>query len=145
MMTSSNGNTLRVTGHLFGEFTGHRWISLTKPVTRSCDGWVNNRDAGDLRRHRPPYDATVMIAGWQNCTTVRVFPKVKSRVKGKAMVSIWIYNLTHALNIFKKWFPCKMQWDLWNFATNESILIQVETWWCQAPILTNIAGIFLYY
>ena len=25
MMTSSNGNIFRVTGHLCGEFTGHRW------------------------------------------------------------------------------------------------------------------------
>ena len=30
MMTSSNGNIFRVTGHLCGEFTGHRWILRTK-------------------------------------------------------------------------------------------------------------------
>ena len=30
MMTSSNGNIFRVTGHLCGEFTGPRWISRTK-------------------------------------------------------------------------------------------------------------------
>ena len=30
MMTSSNGNITRVTGHLCGEFTGHRWIPRTK-------------------------------------------------------------------------------------------------------------------
>ena len=30
MMTSSNGNIFRVTGHLCGEFTGLRWIPLTK-------------------------------------------------------------------------------------------------------------------
>ena len=30
MMTSSNGNILRVTGPLCGEFTGHRWIPRTK-------------------------------------------------------------------------------------------------------------------
>ena len=30
MMTSSNGNILRVTGHWCGEFTGHRWIPRTK-------------------------------------------------------------------------------------------------------------------
>ena len=33
MMTSSNGNIFRVTGPLCGQFTGHRWISLTK----TCD------------------------------------------------------------------------------------------------------------
>ena len=30
MMTSWNGNIFRVTGHLCGEFTGHRWIPHTK-------------------------------------------------------------------------------------------------------------------
>ena len=41
-----------------------------RPVTRSLDislicswinGWVNNRDAGDLRRYRAHYDVTVVI------------------------------------------------------------------------------------
>ena len=30
MMTSSNGNIFRVTGHLCGEFTGPRWLPHTK-------------------------------------------------------------------------------------------------------------------
>ena len=30
MMTSSNGNIFRVTGHFCGEFTDHRWILRTK-------------------------------------------------------------------------------------------------------------------
>ena len=30
MMTSSKGNIFCVTGHLYGEFTGHRWIALKK-------------------------------------------------------------------------------------------------------------------
>ena len=37
MMTSSNGNTFRVTGPLCGEFTDHRWIPLTK--TSDADLW----------------------------------------------------------------------------------------------------------
>ena len=58
MMTSSNGNIFRVTGPLYGEFTGHRRIPLTKAsdAELSCflwsapwiKGWVNNREAGDL-------------------------------------------------------------------------------------------------
>ena len=35
VLMSSNGNIFRVTGHLWGESTYHRWIPLTKPVTRS--------------------------------------------------------------------------------------------------------------
>ena len=30
MMTSSNGNIFRITGHLCGVFTGPRWIPHTK-------------------------------------------------------------------------------------------------------------------
>ena len=55
MMTSSNGNIFRVTGHLCGEFIG---------VTRSfVNGWVNNREAGDLGRYPAHYDVTVMNLG----------------------------------------------------------------------------------
>ena len=71
MMTSSNGNLFHVTGHLWGEFTGHRGIPAQRPVKRSFDvffdlpwinGWVNNGEAGDLRRYRAHYDVIVMDA-----------------------------------------------------------------------------------
>ena len=63
-------NIFRVTGHLRGEFTGHRWIPSTKAsdvelyVFFICDwinGWVNNREAGDLRRNCAHYDVNVMM------------------------------------------------------------------------------------
>ena len=73
-MTSSNGNIFRVTGHLCGEFTGHRRITRTqRPVTRSFDAFVdvrlnkwfsNNGKTGDLKRHRAHYDVRVMLS-WQ--------------------------------------------------------------------------------
>ena len=65
-MTSSNWNIFRVTGPLYGEFTCHRWIPLTKTSGMELwcflwiNCWVNNREAGDLRRHRAHYDITVM-------------------------------------------------------------------------------------
>ena len=71
MMTSSNGNIFRVTGHLCGEFTGPRWIPHTKAsdakalmftlICARMNGWVNNRETGDLRRHRAHYDVIVMV------------------------------------------------------------------------------------
>ena len=42
-------------------------FSTQRPVTRSFDiffdlnGWINNREAGYLRRYRAHYDVTVMI------------------------------------------------------------------------------------
>ena len=68
-MTSSNGNISRVTGPLWGESTGHRWIPPQRPETRSFDvslicawtnGWASNRDTGGLRRHCAHYDVTVI-------------------------------------------------------------------------------------
>ena len=69
MMTSSNGNTFRVTGPLCGKFTGHRWIAHKKDQWRRAlmfslictwiTDWVNNRKAGDLRHHMAHYDVTV--------------------------------------------------------------------------------------
>ena len=70
MMTSSNGNIFRVTGPLCGEFTCHRWIPRRKDQWRGAlmfslicawiNGWVNNCEAGDLRRNRAHYYVTVM-------------------------------------------------------------------------------------
>ena len=65
MMTSSIESIFRVTGPLCGEFTGdgdfphkgqRRGALVFSLIYASTNGWVNNRDAGDLRRH---YDVTV--------------------------------------------------------------------------------------
>ena len=77
MMKSSNGTILCITGHLCGEFTGPRWIPHTKASDAELwcffliciwiNGCVNNRDAGDLRRHRTHHDIIVML--YQNTET----------------------------------------------------------------------------
>ena len=69
IMTSSNGNIFRVTGPLCGEFTGHWWIPLKASDAQLwcfvwsapwINGWVNNREAGNLRRHGAHYDVILM-------------------------------------------------------------------------------------
>ena len=71
------------------EFTGHRWIPHTIKsqwrgtlmfalICTSINGWVNNHEGGDLRRH---YDVTVLctdigvndqLGGWySSCLTIR--------------------------------------------------------------------------
>ena len=69
MMTSSNRKK-RVIGPLCGEFTSDCWISPHKGqwhgalmfsfICARINGWVNNGEAGDLRRHRAHYDVTVI-------------------------------------------------------------------------------------
>ena len=76
MMTSSNGSMFRVTGFCAGNSpvtAGIHRSPVNFPHTDQwrgalmfsliCDwtnGWVNNQDAGDFRRHRAHYDVTVM-------------------------------------------------------------------------------------
>ena len=71
MMTSSNGNNFRVTGHINvrgihrspvnsshkGQWRGALMFSL---ICAWINDWVNNRETGDLRRHRAHHDVTVM-------------------------------------------------------------------------------------
>ena len=65
MMTSSNGNIFRVTGHLCGKFTGPRWISHTKAsdaelwcllwskqLSKQWRGWWFETPSWSLWRHR---------------------------------------------------------------------------------------------
>ena len=74
MMKSSIGNIFRVTEHLCGEFTGPPVNSPHKGQWRGAlmfslicvwiNGWVNNREAGDLRRYCAHYDVIVMFYEW---------------------------------------------------------------------------------
>ena len=78
MMASSNGNIFCVTGHLYGEFTGQRWVHRTKTSDAELwvfslicvwiNGWANNRVAGDLRRYRAHHDVIVMRDDISKCT-----------------------------------------------------------------------------
>ena len=69
MMTLSNGNIFRFTGHLCGKITGHRWIPHTKAsdealmfyyIDALTNRWVNNGEAGDVKHHCTHYDVTVI-------------------------------------------------------------------------------------
>ena len=101
MMTSSNGNIFRVTGHLCGEFTGDRWIPRTKVSNADLwcflwsppwiNGWVNNREAGDLRRHRSHYDVIIMYI-YNLCLEMQTL---------ELLVLLCIYGFTHIFTTTK--------------------------------------------
>ena len=67
-MTSSNENIFRVTGPLCGARSPvnsphkcqWRGLLVFSLICAWINGWVNNHEAGDLRRHRAHYDITVM-------------------------------------------------------------------------------------
>ena len=66
MMTPSNGNIFHVPGPLCGEFTNSphkrqwRGVLMFSFICAWINGWVKNREAVDLRRHRTHYDVIVM-------------------------------------------------------------------------------------
>ena len=59
----------RVTGPLWGEPAGHsphtegqrRGALMFSLISVWTNSWANNRDIGDLKRHRAHYDVTVML------------------------------------------------------------------------------------
>ena len=75
--------TFCATGHLCGEFTGHRWIPRAKAsdaelwcfkICAWINDCVNNGEAGDLRRYRAHYAVTVMRLR-ENGVTLKVVYK----------------------------------------------------------------------
>ena len=96
MMTSSNENIFRVTDSLCGEFTGHRrkgqWrrALMFSLICAWMNGWVNNRVAGDLRRHRAHNDVIVMHRDIIQSNNVRC-----------AYIFYLVYNEILEMNIFR--------------------------------------------
>ena len=68
MMTSSNGNIFRVTGHLCGEFIGPRWIPAQSPVTRSFDVFFDLRPNKRLTKQSwGCWSETPSCSLWRQC------------------------------------------------------------------------------
>ena len=88
MVTSSNGNIFCVTDPLCGEFTSHRWSPRTKTNDTELwcmngiwiNGWIDNREAGDLGCHHAHYD-------------------IISKVSTKSLVVKETLNITHLTKV----------------------------------------------
>ena len=74
-----NGNFFCVTGPLWGESTGHKgqWSGalMFSLICTWTHGWVNNREASDLRRHRAHFDVTVMFVHASVLTKEKLFAR----------------------------------------------------------------------
>ena len=74
MMTSSNGNIFCVTGHMCEEFTGHRWIPLTKTsdaelwcfLDLCLNKWLSKQSWGWWLE-------TLSCSLWRHCNVCRYF------------------------------------------------------------------------
>ena len=70
-----------------------------KPVTRSFDvffawinGWVNNREAGDLRRHRAQYDVIVLLPQGNNSVRPVLTTRNSEHYKLKHAVFVSLFS-----------------------------------------------------
>ena len=93
-MTSSNGTIFRVTGPLCGDFTGHRWISPQRPVTRSFDVCFDQRLNKRLsKQSRCRWFETPSCSLWRHCNGPNEAPpdmiSVSLVLFAKFRMSIW--------------------------------------------------------
>ena len=73
IMTSSNGNFYRDTGHFCGEFTGHRWIPHTRAVTRSFDVLFDlHMNKRSSKQSWGWWIETPLCSLWRHCSAIRV-------------------------------------------------------------------------
>ena len=73
-MTSLNGNLFRVTGPLWGESTGHRWIPLTKTSDAElwCFLWSPPEKKRLSKQSRRRWFETPLRLSWRYCNGINV-------------------------------------------------------------------------
>ena len=74
----------------------HHWVLMFPLICVLTDGWANNRDAVDLRRHRAHYDVTVMsvrpmLTRFTNADMRHTLHWVKSLLKGINLVTMILW------------------------------------------------------
>ena len=122
-MTSSNGNIsallalcagntpVPVNSPHKGQWRGALMFSL---ICAWINDWVNNREAGDLRRHRGHYDAIVMAVikcNRTNKTLIRQIPFVMKTISHYLLRHCWPgYNLPVLIFLFN-WFTNTALYD----------------------------------
>ena len=155
-MTSSNGNIFRVTGP---SVRGIQPSSVNSPhkgqwcralmfsvICAWINGWVNHREAGDLRRHRAHYDVTLMpflstIHGVTSTSTTTHWVKWRG-ILGTVWTLLtfkliyWsrermaaILQMTYSKSIFE-WKLSHLEANFTNIgvSVNKSAFVQVITW-----------------
>ena len=118
--------SFRVTGHLCGEFAGHRWnpALMFSLICAWIHSWINNREAGDVRRHRAHYDITLMALLTSNDY---ILPPIgrpmwyivyRSASFGRRLSTDWVRNVAFC-NPYTHWH----QLELFDYCQHMSVVI----------------------
>ena len=145
MMTSSNGNIFRITGLLCGEFTGHWRIPRTKASDAELwsFGWVNNREAGDLRCHHAHYDAIVMyhscLITWllllqlpfdkSYCYASEVEKSMSTRSRRVKMPFRQVKISLYTYEMYRKIAKIIISTSLWKKIVSTTVHVYIYIWW----------------
>ena len=94
-----------------GQWRGALMFSL---ICTRINGWVKNREAGDLRRHRAPHDVIVIV---MSCTEIN---KRNSSIKQHPhIVFLWDdFSKLHKLMRIDLFLPLSWYtngWEIWYF------------------------------
>ena len=118
MMTSSNGNIFRVTGHLCGEFTGHQWI----PRTKASDAelwyflWSTPESGWWFETPSRPF--------WRYCNGIGKSKGIKSQQNAKTICTIIGFSCMH----FNHYFSLSRFFRLWVFSTKKTFELWRILW-----------------
>ena len=143
MMTSSKGNIFGVTGHLCEEFNGHRWIPRSKANDAELTcllgspaqyDWVNNREAGDLRRRRAHYDVIVMISHMSCSWNQRSCPRATwESIVHRSKQQHYLLHITRVRSLL----PASWIRERLARRTVASPTMEVNGWLAKRPLVFN--------
>ena len=115
-----------------GEFTAQR------PVTRALmlsliwawiNGWVNNREAGDLRRHRAHYDVIIMCISLAISWGLTHWPPRRFKRNFREV----IFKLILVTDGWGVSYKIALRWMPLDLTDDKSTLVQLMAWCRQAP------------
>ena len=140
-----------------GQWRGALMFSL---IYARINTWVNNRDAGDLRRHCAHYDAIVMIEGLTplvihisvslmkspciHIYLIQCLNTLRPRQDGCLFADVILKCIFLNLN---SWIPYKISWKYvaWRLIDNKPSMVQIMG--CRRagdnPIIWTINGIYI--
>ena len=87
-----------------GQWRGALMFSL---ICTWINAWVNNREAGDLRRHRAHYDVIVMDSHWHRSFEILVIVGIKSNITTFSCICRLIVNMFYYVATHFNGFKCQ--------------------------------------
>ena len=142
MMMSSTGNIFSINGPLSLVNSHHRslvnshhksqwcWDLMFSLICAWINGWVNNREAGDLRCHRAHYDVTVMSDTYIYIYSAIILGMGSANERRRYIVMPPLIVWAHTQNDPCTFWSVCIGHTLWINTKGEFILSVLLCWYC---------------